>query len=68
MRLRDHLLRWGTAVAACPQLATWHATTGAGGDRSWELETEDNHQLVVRVAAEGDDHARPVLVVRLNEI
>jgi len=60
--------RWGTAVAACPQLATWAASAPSETGRKWELEGDDNHELVVQVLTDGDDHARPTLTVRRNEI
>jgi len=62
------IARWAPAVAACPQLATWAASEPTELGRTWELETGDNHELVVRLETAGDDHARPTLVVRRNEI
>ncbi|MCE9577265.1 MAG: hypothetical protein K8W52_29220 [Deltaproteobacteria bacterium] len=60
--------RWGTVVAACPQLATWAASAPSETGRKWELETGDDHELVVQLFTAGDDHARPTVTVRRNEI
>jgi hypothetical protein len=60
--------RWASVVATCPVLATWKASKPDDLGRSWELETGDDHELVVRLFTAGDDKARPTLVVRRNEI
>ncbi len=60
--------RWASVVATCPVLATWKAAPPSDLGRSWQIETGDNHELVVRLFTAGDDKARPTLVVRRNEI
>ena len=60
--------RWGAVVAACPQLATWAASAPTELGRKWELETGDDHELVVELFTAGDDRARPTVTVRRNEI
>jgi len=60
--------RWAAVVAACPQLATWHAREPSDLGRAWELDTGDDHELWVELLAAGADKARPTLTIRLNEI
>ncbi|MEO7328770.1 MAG: hypothetical protein ABI193_09350 [Minicystis sp.] len=62
------LERWASVVATCPVLSTWRATPPNDLGRSWQIETGDDHELMVQLFTAGDDKARPTLVVRRNEI
>jgi len=60
--------RWAAVVGACPAVASWTARAPTDAGYAWELELEDNHQLVVTVVTTGEADARPTIVVRMNEI